>query len=314
MDAKHHLRLLKIDQLIRAGGYPNCETLRVQLKVSERTLLRHVESLKELFKAPIKYSKHHNGYYYDRDFSMTDLVLTQGDLIAVLLGRSLLSAYEGTPFHADLQKAYQKLSLLLPDHVEMDGKGFAPVSIELYSAMRTDPKSVKVMQSIVDACNLHKKMRIEYRDSMKKKHSEIICPYKLSFMNGAWYLLGYHEEQKVMKTYRIRRLTRVRKLKDCFDLLTLPKEVSTAIPASEITLVKTRFSHKIADTLIDRLEGLEDKMVKNAKGDLVVEIPTADVDTTYSWLLSFGSLVEVLEPLSLRVRFRKDLVAMISMY
>ncbi|MEK6557496.1 MAG: WYL domain-containing protein, partial [Candidatus Margulisiibacteriota bacterium] len=131
---------------------------------------------------------------------------------------------------------------------------------------------------------------------------------------GAWYLLGYHEEQKVMKTYRIRRLTRVRKLKDCFDLLTLPKEVSTAIPASEITLVKTRFSHKIADTLIDRLEGLEDKMVKNAKGDLVVEIPTADVDTTYSWLLSFGSLVEVLEPLSLRVRFRKDLVAMISMY
>lgn len=314
MDPNHHLRLMKIDQLISAGEYPNCKTLCDQLKISERTLLRHIESLKKLFNAPIKYSKHHQGYYYRQDFSMTELALTQGDLIAILIGRSLLSAYEGTPFYVDLHKAYQKLSLFLPDYVDMDGKVANPVSIELYSSMRMSPRSVKVMQSIVEACRLQKKMKISYRAAAHKTHLEIICPYKLSFMNGAWYLLGYLEEKKTMKAYRIRRLTHARKLKDCFDATVFAKDVPVPTSASELAVIKVRFSHKIAEMLADRLEGLEDKMTKNARGDLLVDIPTADIDATYSWLLSFGSQVEVMEPLSLRARFRKDLIAMITMY
>ena len=90
-------RLLYIDRQIRTGAFPNAPDLARGYEVSERTIKRDVEWLRDFQGAPIAYSAKYRGYYYeDPEFRLSDFVLSEGELFALAVGEELLTHYENT--------------------------------------------------------------------------------------------------------------------------------------------------------------------------------------------------------------------------
>ena len=111
-------RILHIDRAIRANTWPNAQTLANQLEVNEREIRRGITHLRDRLGAPLEFDPVRNGYVNSEpSYRLPFFQLTEGELVALLLAGRLLGSYRGTPFEQDLQRAFARLSELLPEAV-----------------------------------------------------------------------------------------------------------------------------------------------------------------------------------------------------
>jgi predicted DNA-binding transcriptional regulator YafY len=81
---------------------------------SERTFKRDIEWLRDE-QAPIEYDARRHGYYYaDETFELPTVMLTEGDLLAVLVTERALAAYRNSPYYERLRSVFDRLTSLLP--------------------------------------------------------------------------------------------------------------------------------------------------------------------------------------------------------
>jgi predicted DNA-binding transcriptional regulator YafY len=118
--SRHLERLLQIDQLIRAGSRHTSESMANVLEVSERTIRSDIAFLRDRFNAPIKFSRQQGYYYTNADWRLPSISLSTGELFALTLGASILSAYAGSAYEKDLQSAIARLAERLPEQTWVD--------------------------------------------------------------------------------------------------------------------------------------------------------------------------------------------------
>ena len=317
MDKEKVFRMMEMDKLIRDGMYPNCTYFTKFLKVSTRTILRDIDSLKKTFNAPLKYSKSKNGYYYsDLNFSMSNNLLTEGDILSLMIGRHLLSMYSDTPFQKDIQRAYSKLSTFLPDHVDFSENEASMVSIDLYDSMKVKKGDIKHFKTILDAIRESSRIKIEYFsiEDQRKVINVRFEPHQLKYFNGTWYLRGYCKDDSINKTINSKRIIKVRRLNQYFDKKIDSLKMITKSTEKDNVLVKAVFKKKIADLVAEKLWNSKKEYTYNNWGDLEASFYSEDIDSIYHWLLSFGPDVKILEPAHLRLKIRKDLLSMVALY
>ena len=97
-------RIHLIDEEIRRGTYPNKKILAKKLEVSERTIFRDLEFLRNFYNAPMEFDAARNGLYYtDPDFYVKSVTLSEGELFSISLFDKLLSQYKNTPLEKKLK-------------------------------------------------------------------------------------------------------------------------------------------------------------------------------------------------------------------
>src|SRR5690349_20839404 len=114
-------RIVQMDALIRAGRYPSVAVFQQRFEVSERTVYHDIEYFKSTLRAPIRYSRSRGGYYYaDPTWVLPTIITTEGELLAFFLSAELVRRYLGTSFETPLRSAIAKLSLSLPEKLQLD--------------------------------------------------------------------------------------------------------------------------------------------------------------------------------------------------
>jgi predicted DNA-binding transcriptional regulator YafY len=109
-------RLLFIDQALRKGGYPSCATLAAEWQVHPRTIQRDMDYLRDELGAPIAYNASRHGLYYEnQSWFLPSVMLTEGDVLALLIGTRVAELYKGTPMAGALKAVYDRLAGLLPE-------------------------------------------------------------------------------------------------------------------------------------------------------------------------------------------------------
>lgn len=68
------LRIVEFDRLVRSGGLPNCTTFAVDYEVSERTVARDIEYIRDCLSAPLEYDSDRRGYYYSNAWELPGLI------------------------------------------------------------------------------------------------------------------------------------------------------------------------------------------------------------------------------------------------
>ena len=81
-------RLMKIHQAIADKTNPTASRLAQLCGVTARTIKRDLRLLREEFGAPLQ-AKRGQGYWYAREFSLSGLPLTEGELLALCMMTSL---------------------------------------------------------------------------------------------------------------------------------------------------------------------------------------------------------------------------------
>jgi predicted DNA-binding transcriptional regulator YafY len=114
-------RLATIDQALRSGAWPNASTLARELEVSPRTVQRDLIFLRDRLRAPVEFDATRNGYRYtEPDYRLPFFRLSEGELVALFLAERVLRQVRGTPYEQDLQRAFARLTELLPDAVSVN--------------------------------------------------------------------------------------------------------------------------------------------------------------------------------------------------
>lgn len=308
-------RIYQIHRLLRSHRYPDLKTLVQKFEVSERTILRDLNSMRYDLGAPIAYSRQQRGYYYsDEKFTLPTLHLTQGEAIAVFLGERLLSQYRGTPFEPAIRSALEKISTLLPEEVSLDFS-----EVERLISFDVEPLRGEEKQ-LAEAFNLlsqaaHERRTVEmtyfsqYRGEETKRQ---VDPYHLRSSFGAWYLIGYcHMRDEV----RMFALDRIRDLRLTDQIFAIPEDFSVEeylgdslhLERGEPVEVAIKFDPYQARWIRERVWHSSQSIEELPDGSLILRMVVGSLGEVKRWAMSFGARAEVLEPERLREEIRREI-------
>lgn len=314
-------RLLRLDQMIRSGGYPNASTVARELEVHPRTIHRDLQFLRDSWGAPVEFSPHRNGFFYrDPDFTLPLLRLTEGELIALFLAERLMEQYQHGPIVADLARAFHKLTAALPDEVTIDLSHLA----EAFSC-RTLPVSkreVRVFRQLVQAVRQGRQLELTYWTASRNETCQrVVDPYHLVAVGGEWYLAAHcHLREEV----RLFVPGRIRKLRETGFRFERPADfsINDFLDASfrvvrgqgQVQEVRLQFTPEAARYVREKTWHPSQQLQNRADGSLVLTFQLDNLFEVKRWLLSWGGQCKVLAPPELRRQVQEELRQMHRQY
>jgi len=298
-------RMAEIDAAIRSGIYPNCRGLGRQIEVSSRTVQRDIEYMRDMLGAPIEYDAARHGYYYsERKYSLPSAKLTEGELVSILVASKVLNQYAGTPFEADLRRAFGRITSLLSGEVCVHLKELADATAFAVTAPR--PADLEIFKNLTDAVRGNKRLRIVYASLSGGRTAErVVDPYKMACVDGAWYLVAYcHRRREV----RLFVPDRIREIEDTgrtfpaargFDFDEYMRASFGVMRGGRPRRVRLRFTGLAARYVPERR--WHPTQVVRREGDAcVLRMTVTGLDEVARWVMSFGGECEVLAPEELR--------------
>lgn len=284
-------RLIGILAILLQRDKVTAPLLAEKFEVSRRTINRDIE---DLCKAgiPIVTTQGQNGGIAIMDgFKMDHTLLTSSEMRAILEGLKSLDSVSGSNKYRLLM---EKLSLgnsaiLASNHHLM---------IDLSSWYKTSlaPK-IELIQAAIE-----KTVTICFSYFSPKGESQrTIEPYMLVFRWGSWYVWGFCLEKQDFRLFKLNRMLHLNRGETFVKREYPPYEVE-ATQVFPITInVTAVFDGSMKWRLIEEY-GI-DSFEEQEDGSLLFRFGFADKENLFSWLLSFGWQVELLEPRELCEEF-----------
>ena len=310
-------RIAYIDSRLRhKQDYPSAADLVHGLKdehgeeVSTRTIQRDIEKMRDSG-APIEYEPRRHGYYYtDESWQLPAINLTEGDLMALMVGDRALEGYRNSPYYDELRSVFERLTTLLPDKVTVSSEDLiAHVSVISDPVTRIDKEVWSVVR---EGLYKQRTIAIHYRAPGHEDQAvRIIDPLHLVGHRGEWYVLcwsHHHEEVRIyalfrIKNARLRNETFVRPEGFSADTYIDP---SFGVFVSEGAVdVAIRFDGDAASKIPERQWHSDQQVERLPGGGIVVRFRTNQQSQVLFWVSQWGPNAEILEPPELRKRAKE---------
>lgn len=187
-------RLVKLVAMMRRNQYPNHRTLLRALKVldstgmyslSQKTVQRDVQYLRDVYHAPIEFDNGKRGYYLtDPGWRFEIPLLDTEEMQAVTLGVRLAESILPEPVAGRIQDAAD--TLLCRNEL-----GLAPEAtlIALVAQGARIPVRPEIFRKVFEAWQNHRGLLARYSKAMTGESVEYLLePHVLAFFDGLWYV------------------------------------------------------------------------------------------------------------------------------
>lgn len=311
------IRLLKLEKAIQTMNYPSVAQLMNVLEVSRRTVLRDIQNLQNDFYAPIEYDRYHKGYYYtDETFFVKNVLVTEGEVVALTGILPLLERYDNTPLKDTITKVYDTISQMLPNQVQVQSSLLNDVQFISDPLPNIEPD---VFTKIFDAIKQHKTISFGYRSISRTEHTpHSIDPYKIYCQKGDWYAVGFCHKHNKYSTYNLSRMKDISLLSEFTPDPDYQQKVhidpnfgiwSNEFPYQKIELL---FDKSINTYILERTWHKNQECHQNEDGSVYLSFESNQLQETLYWALHFGSAVQILNPPELKESYRKELKKMME--
>lgn len=190
------LRLVSILEKLNYKEYPTVKDLAKEFKVSQRTIQRDFQRLERF---PIM--KNENGkYQFDDGFSFDRCNLSIEEMMTISLSLNIIKE-AGSKFNESALYLFTKL--LKPSYP-------SPYYIKPPSYEVIDMEN-SIIKNIERAISENKKVIISYKEKEVK-----IEPYKITNIDGLWFLLAYFLEEEKTKTFLLSDIKDVKAISSKF--------------------------------------------------------------------------------------------------
>jgi predicted DNA-binding transcriptional regulator YafY len=313
-------RLAEFDQAIRNGSYPNARTLARRLEVNPRTVQRDLEFLRDRLGAPLAFEPARNGYRYTQpDYRLPFVRLTEGEIVALFLGGQVLRQYRGTPFAADLQRAFARLTDLLPDEVSVPlDQAAAALSVTPTAQAAID---LDVFRTLTSAVAAGQRLEIDYWTAGRNVRSvRRVDPYHLTLIDGDFYLIGHCHQRRDVLMFAAQR---VRSARTTGETFARPADFNVeaylgrsfrAVRGEARHPVELRFTPAAAGRAQEKVWHRSQTAEPAPGGGLVLRFEVSDLREVKRWVLSWGAECTVVGPPELRSLVRGELRNMAKCY
>lgn len=294
-------RLFKIVYYLLEKGKSTAPELAEKFEVSIRTIYRDLDTISAAGIPIYATQGKGGGIFIMQDFVLNKSLLSEQEKEQILMALQGISATE----HNQTDELLMKLSGLFQSKVtnwiEVD-----------FSEWYKNTPNYDIFNLIKNAIFNQYTITFSYFAREGNYSNRTVEPIKLIFKNKDWYLYGFC---LLRNDFRFFKLTRIKDLEISSDTFIREvksnHEIETVIKNKNSIHAKLKFSPKVAFRVYDEFT---DNVSKDNQGNLYVNIDLPDNDTLFSYILSFGDNVEILEPDYLRHSMKEKLALMLEKY
>ncbi|MBP47989.1 MAG: hypothetical protein CMH53_08630 [Myxococcales bacterium] len=252
------------------------------------------------------------------------IAFTHSELMALYLGRSILGFARGTELYNAMRGAFDKVADRLGgrelDALKLERKLYAVPDAP--PVTHTPDDFDDILNEVLTAVLRDDQLSMVYPDSGSSKDLELILdPLTLAYYRGRLYLIAwseYHARIRPFALHRARYAKRVRNTEVQVPEGYIPARYFSGqfgIFGGDVTeTVRVRFRGTSARYARERMWHHSQRVTNLGDGDCEIAWEMPITPDLQSWLRSFGSGVEVLEPTSLRTMMLADLNDTLAAY
>lgn len=310
------IRLFKILLAIQAKPGISAKELAEKCDTTDRTIYRDLRTLDMI--APITNEGYGKGYSFVGNFAMYPLNFTEQEAMVFSI---LPSVLDTAKLPLGFESGYDKV---MATHIKEKKKHRETIEniasmIQMGTpAYREDSPSF--LLSIMEAIVAHKTLRTVYHTQSRNDLTErSIDPYYLIPRDQRFYLIGYCHAKKDIRTFRLSRfrdaqMTTSSFEKGDFNISQYMKHTWSIERGDALITFKIKFHSDIARYVKEEEMFVRPKMTDLPDGSLLFEVTVNHEREFMNWLVQYGPSAEILEPRSIRERFREQLTQWSQLY
>jgi len=313
-------RMLRIHDELRRNALVNCTKLVKTLEVCRKTIVRDIAFMRDRLDLPIEYDVGIQAYRYTHPVnSFPTVQVTEGELLALLVAQRALEQYRGTPFHRQLEIAFEKLAGGLRDKISFSpADELRAVSFKNMGLGKADLTAFNALSGAVLRLT---EVEFDYRkpgDARKLRRR--VRPYHMANRENLWYLIAYDLERNALRTYALPRISDVVVTKERFEKPTdfSPEKFFAnalgVLGGDGDFQVIIRFKPEIADLVREREWHESQEKRELPGGGLELRLRLGALAEIERWVLGWGAAAEVVKPAALREKIRTTAAALSATY
>jgi predicted DNA-binding transcriptional regulator YafY len=313
-------RLLRMAEMINGGYHPTREDFCCEFECKSRTVDEDIRFLKEEMHLSIEFDRFHGGYINTNPKQkMPQFDLDHGELMALSLGKDMLSQYFGTTFRSILRSALDKINGRLPDHTRLNFK--EQVSVACFKPNGIAPVRRKTFFDFSKACDQQTVMRINYFSAHNgRETSREIEPYHLVENRGAWYCIAWcrlRDELRLFALHRVNLYFLTQEKFSAREAFNLDSYLNAAFllehgDPPQIYIIK--FDSTAARYIRERHWHPSQEITNYSDESCTLSFVATNMEEVKRWVLSYGAAAEVLKPVELRHMIQAELAGTIAVY
>ncbi|MDD5326637.1 MAG: WYL domain-containing protein [Phycisphaerae bacterium] len=299
-------RVVRLLTTLQSGEDYAVSDLAKMFGTSRRTVFRDLKELQTVG-VPYHYNAKNGGYAIDPEFFLPPIDLNLQEALGLLLLVHKASGQVQLPFKKSALLAALKIENNLPPKIRQ----YCNTTLQNIS-IRANPQAPsseldKNFAELQKAIAGKMKVGMQYHSFFDGKIIDVeLCPYHLMHSRRAWYVLGFSDLHKSIRTFK---LNRIRELKSTgkrfidgqrFDADDYFGRAWSMMPEGKIYNIKLRFLPRVADNVAEVQWHGTQKVTRNGDGSAIVEFRVDGLREITWWILGYGDQVEVLAPKQLR--------------
>lgn len=284
--------------------------LRERLEVSDRTLRRDIDDLRELGYGIEATRGRHGGYRLGPGASVPPLTLSDDESIAIAVGlraaaNSVVTGMEEAAGRA-LAKLEQSLSSAARTRIAEVERALVPLEPSRDTGDTVDPG---IVAAIATAIDVRRRLRIDYTRHDGATVQRIVEPHRIVHTARRWYLVALDPERDAWRTLRIDRIRRPVMLREEFPAREIPEEALREFTAHSITTAPYPYRarvrmHAPAAEVRRRFDATVASVVEEDDGTCVLTAGSRSPEEFALYLGASGTRFEVLEGEEVRTALR----------
>jgi predicted DNA-binding transcriptional regulator YafY len=303
-------RMLAITVILLNRDRISARELAERFEVSVRTVYRDIDAINMAGIPVISYPGNEGGFGIMENYRLDRQLLTLNDMLTIL---TALKGINTGPIHKEVESAIEKIQNLVPKEKAGQAEQFFNQMV-IDSAPygynnRYKDRLKNIQRSIVD----NRLMRVRYLNSKGESLERVLEPMTLIMKGYTWYLFAFCRNKDDYRVFRVSRIKDMEVLEKPF----IRKEASYKayftdgddLPSTPVILkfspeVRVKVEDYFDEELIETLEN----------GDMIVRVSYPEDEWVYSFILSYGEHVEVLDPPHVKEIIREKAKQMLKLY
>ena len=289
-------RLMGYLLLFQSRGLLRARDFAARFEISERTVYRDIQALCEVG-VPIV-ALPGEGYRLIEGYYLPPIVFSEGEARALFLAISMLTGLANAgPTRQAAEQALEKIRVVLPRGTLAQVEALQAV-LGFYAVGRPplqldDDTFVRLQQAIQRCQVVHLRYHALHDNSVTERDVE---PLQLAYLDNTWILGAYCRLRQDQRNFRLDRIDALTITAETF----VPRElVRQRLPASG-TRVVVRFDPTVVRWVREAQHYSFVDARDDDRGGAVMVYQVAAAQQIVGWLLTWGSQMEVLEPMELR--------------
>lgn len=278
-------RLFKIIYYLLDKGRATAPELAGELEVSVRTIYRDIDALSESGIPIYAETGRNGGICLLHNYVLDKALLSDKEKLGILSSLQSLAAAGGL-YEPEILTKLSALFNIQPDN-------WFEVDFSRWGAKTKDTAKFEALKSAV--INRHS-LNIVYVNTYGAKSKRTVNPLKLMYKSKEWYLKAYCADREDFRIFKCNRIVELTDPGALFPPMEYPE--SEDIKSPSCRKVTLRFPKEMAYRVYDEFNAEEIKLLPSGELIASAEMPVDFWLTGY--LLSFGTKVQVIEPVHLR--------------